>query len=127
MLNNVVLIGRLVDFPELKKTANGVSVSTIRIAVDRRFKGNNGEKITDFLNCVAWRGTADFICKYFKKGDLIALTGEIQTRKYEDKNGNKRTAVEVVINDASFCGGKNDNNADFTVINETDIDDELPF
>ena len=138
MINVAVLTGRLTNFPELKKTKNDVSVTQFNVAVDRCFNNSEGKKITDFITCVAWRETADFICKYFKKGEMIALMGEIQTRKYEDKNGNKRTAFEIVINYATFCGGKGDNSgadaqrsgcfpAPFTVIDETDIDEDLPF
>ena len=106
MINNVTLMGRLTAAPELKQTPNGVNVTTFCIAVDRRFQ-KDGEKQADFINCVAWRNTAEFISKYFGKGDMIAVTGEIQTRKYQDKSGNNRIAVEVVIDNASFCGGKN--------------------
>ncbi len=132
MINNVTLVGRLTKLPELKKTTNGVSVSTFDIAVDRKFKNNDGEKVTDFITCVAWRGTADFICKYFNKGNYIALTGAIQTRKYEDKDGNKRTAFEIIVDNASFCGVKDDGgagseapaNTNYTVVADTD---DLPF
>lgn len=107
MINNVTLMGRLTAAPELKTTQSGTSVTAFCVAVDRRFQQKDGEKQTDFINCVAWRNTADFITRYFSKGDMIAVTGEIQTRKYQDKNGNNRVAVEVVIDNASFCGGKN--------------------
>ena len=131
MLNNVVLMGRLTGDPELKTTQNNISVTTFCIAVDRRFKSNEGAKLTDFINCVAWRNTADFITRYFKKGDMIAVTGEIQTRSYTDKDGNKRTAVEVVIDEASFCGGKSNNTVNNTEpteeYEEIDINDDLPF
>lgn len=106
MINNVVLMGRLTATPELKATPSGVSVISFSIAVDRRYQPKDGERIADFINCVAWRGTAEFIARYFKKGDMIAVTGDIQTRKYKDKDGNNRTAFEVVIAEASFCGGK---------------------
>lgn len=108
MLNNVVLMGRLTAAPNLKTTQSGTSVSSFTIAIDRRFQPKDGEKQTDFINCVAWRQTAEFISRYFDKGDLIAVTGEIQTRKYE-VDGNKRIATEVVVSNASFCGGKNNN------------------
>lgn len=111
MINNVTLMGRLTAAPELKQTPNGVSVTSFCIAVDRRFQ-KDGEKQADFINCVAWRNTAEFITKYFGKGDMIAVTGEIQTRKYKDNGGNNRVAVEVVIDNASFCGGKNGGNSD---------------
>jgi len=111
MTNIVILVGRLTAAPELKTTKSGQSVTAFTIAVDRRFQPKDGEKITDFINCVAWRNTAEFISKYFAKGDPIAITGEIQPRKYQDKNGNNRVAVEVVINDARFVPSKNSGNA----------------
>lgn len=128
MINNVTLLGRLTAAPELKKTTSGTSVTSFCIAVDRRFKHKDGEKQTDFINCVAWRHTAEFITRYFNKGDLIAVTGEIQTRKYQDQNGNKRVACEVVIDNASFCGGKNGGNGDATNAEYEELnDDDLPF
>ena len=110
MINNVVLMGRLTATPVLNQTTGGALVTSFSIAVDRRFKRQGEERQTDFINCVAWQKTAEFISKYFKKGEAIAITGEIQTRKYEDKDtGKPRTATEVIINNASFCGNKNDN------------------
>lgn len=119
MLNNVVLMGRLTAAPELKTTQSGTNVLSLTIAVDRRFQPKEGEKQTDFINCVAWRQTAEFICKYFNKGDMIAVTGEIQTRKYECE-GKNRVATEVVINNATFCGNKNKSN-DGSDNNDPDI------
>ena len=110
MINNVVLMGRLTAIPELKRTQGGTSVTSFSLAVDRNYQKQGEERETDFINCVAWRNTADFVTKWFKKGDMIAVTGEIQTRKYTDKNGNNRVAFEVVISQASFCGGKNTSN-----------------
>lgn len=136
MLNNVVLMGRLTATPELKATPDGTSVISFSIAVDRRFQPKAGEKQTDFINCVAWRNTAEFITRYFKKGDMIAVTGAIQMRKYKDNNGNSRTAFEVVIEQATFCGGKstgdsgnnNANSAPEPAPRYEDItDEELPF
>ncbi|MBQ7799684.1 MAG: single-stranded DNA-binding protein [Oscillospiraceae bacterium] len=149
MINVVVLMGRLVADPELKQTANGASVTSFRIAVDRNFANKEtGERQADFINIVAWRQTADFVCKYFRKGSMIAIEGSLQTRSYEDKDGNKRTAYEVVASNVSFTGSKaesgtapRDNvasfevpatafsagsNGDFEVVNEQD-DDDLPF
>lgn len=131
MINNVTLMGRLTAAPELKTTQSGTSVTAFCIAVDRRFQ-KDGDKQADFINCVAWRNTAEFIARYFGKGDMIAVTGEIQTRKYQDKNGNNRVAVEVIIDNASFCGGKNGEgkgseppaNNGFTELGEND---DLPF
>ena len=92
MINNVTLMGRLTAAPELKQTQSGVPVLSFCIAVDRNFQPKDGEKQADFINLVAWRNTAEFIARYFRKGDMIAVTGEIQTRKYQDKDGNNRTA-----------------------------------
>ena len=109
MLNIAVIMGRLTAAPELRTTPNGVSVTSFSVAVDRSYSSRSGgERQTDFINVVAWRGTAEFICKYFQKGQMIAIDGSIQTRNYEDKQGNKRTAVEVVANNANFCGSKRD-------------------
>ena len=106
MLNNAVIMGRLVADPELRTTGNGNSVTTFTVAVDRRFVRQGEERQTDFIDIVAWRQTADFVCRYFRKGSMIAVQGSIQTRMYEDKNGNKRKAVEIVADNASFCGSK---------------------
>lgn len=107
MLNTAILMGRLTADPELKTTQSGLSVTSFCVAVDRRYQ-KDGEKQADFLNVTAWRQTAEFICKYFKKGQMIAVQGSIQTRNYEDKNGNKRTAVEIVAENVSFCGSKSE-------------------
>lgn len=111
MINNVTLMGRLTAAPELKTTQSGTSVTSFNIAVDRNYQKQGQERVTDFITCVAWRNTAEFITRFFNKGDMIAVTGEIQTRKYTDKNGNNRTAFEIVIGQASFCGGKNNSSA----------------
>lgn len=110
-MNNVSLMGRLTADPELKQTANGIPVLSFSIAVDRSFAARGTERQTDFINIVAWRQTAEFISRYFTKGQMIALKGSIQTRSYEDKQGNKRTAFEVVADKVYFCGGKNDKNS----------------
>ncbi len=112
MLNNVVLIGRLTADPELRQTSSGVEVTSFSIAVDRDYVRQGEERQTDFINCVAWRQNAKFISSYFRKGQMIAVTGSIQTRNYEDKNGNKRVATDVVVNSASFCGSKSEAKAD---------------
>lgn len=109
MINNAVIMGRIVADPELKTTANGTPVTSFTVAVDRRFSKQGEEKQTDFLDIVAWKNTAEFVCKYFAKGSMIAVQGNIQTRTYEDKNGNKRKAVEIVAENVSFCGSKSDN------------------
>ena len=85
---------------------SGTAVCSFRLAVDRNFTSPSGQRSADFIDIVAWRGTAEFVCKYFEKGQLMALSGRIQTRNYEDKNGNKRAAVEVVAENVSFCGAK---------------------
>ena len=108
MLNKVILTGRLTATPELKTTTGGNSVTSFSIAVQRQFKSADGNYQTDFINIVAWRNTAEFITRYFEKGQLIAIVGSIQTRSYEDKNGNKRTAFEVIAREVSFCGSKAD-------------------
>lgn len=104
MLNVVVLMGRLVADPELRHTPNGIATCTFRIAVDRNFVRAGEERKADFIDIVVWRQTAEFVCKYFRKGNLIAVEGSLQTRNYEDKQGNKRTAYEVVANNVSFTG-----------------------
>lgn len=102
MLNVVVLTGRLTTDPELKTTNSGLSVCSFSIAVDRRYKSGE-ERQADFINIVAWRSSAEFVSKYFKKGQAIAIEGSIQTRKYQDKDGNNRTAFEVVANNVQFA------------------------
>lgn len=107
MLNIAVIMGRLTATPELRTTPNGVSVTSFSVAVDRSYSSKGGgERQTDFINVTAWRGTAEFICKYFQKGQMIAINGSIQTRNYEDKQGNRRTAVEIVADNANFCGSR---------------------
>ena len=93
MINNVVLMGRLVATPELRSTGTGVSVASFTIAVDRAYAKQGEQRQADFIDCVAWRNTAEFITRYFQKGSMIAITGNIQTRTYEDKNGIKRTVL----------------------------------
>ncbi len=111
MLNTVILMGRLTADPELRTTSNNLSVLSFSVAVDRSYQAQGQERQADFINCVAWRQNADFISKYFRKGQMIAIEGSIQTRSYEDKNGNKRTAFEVIVNRASFCGSKSESGA----------------
>ncbi len=106
MLNCVTLMGRLVADPELRTTTTGKSVATFRIAVDRSYQRAGEQRQADFITIVAWESTANFISRYFSKGSMIAIQGSIQTRQYEDANGNKRTAFEVVAREVSFCGSK---------------------
>lgn len=105
MLNACILMGRLTADPELRTTQNGKSVTSFSMAVERDFQ-QDGERQADFIDVVAWRGTAEFICKYFRKGRMLAIQGHIQTRTYTDKDGNKRKAVEVVADKVSFTGEK---------------------
>ena len=107
MLNSVIIMGRLTADPELRTTTNGLSVTSFTVAVDRNYKSGD-ERQTDFINCVAWRQTADFVTRFFKKGQMIAVQGSLQVRNYEDKNGNKRTAYDVVADNISFCGSKSE-------------------
>lgn len=108
MLNISILIGRLVADPELKHTPNDIAVTSFSIAVERSYKSGE-ERKADFIDIVAWRATAEFICKYFRKGQMIAIDGSIQTRTYTDKDGKKRKAVEILAANAHFAGGnKND-------------------
>lgn len=106
MLNVVALMGRLVYDPELKTTQNGTNVCSFRIAVDRSFTRQGEERKADFIDVTAWRQTAEFVSKYFQKGSMIAVEGSLQTRQYQDKNGNNRTSTEVLASQVSFCGGK---------------------
>ena len=107
-MNHVVLMGRLVRDPELRHTQSGLPVVSFRIAVDRRFGGKDqgGERQADFIDIVAWRHTAEFVQKYFQKGRLIALNGHLQVREWQDKEGNKRYATEVVAENVYFTGEK---------------------
>ena len=141
MFNLVVLSGRLTADPELKYTPNNVPVCSFTIAVERRYKQGE-ERQADFINIVAWRNTAEFVSKHFSKGSMIGIEGSIQTRKYTDKDGNNRTAFEVIANNVQFIESKrsegnneenvtsqfsnasqNENNG-FTAI---DTGDDLPF
>ncbi len=106
MLNVVALMGRLVYDPELKTTPSGTNVCSFRIACDRNFARQGEQRQADFIDIVAWRQQAEFVSKYFQKGSLIAIEGSLQTRQYQDKNGNNRTSTEVLASQVSFCGGK---------------------
>lgn len=131
MFNFTVFIGRLTADAELKYTTNNIPVTSFSIAVERRYQ-QGGERITDFINCVAWRNTGEFISKYFKKGDPITIQGELQTRKYtETDTGKTRTAYEIIVNEARFVPQKANNNGapasnDFAEFTPTG-DDDLPF
>ena len=145
MINMVALMGILTFEPELKTTPAGVSVIRFQVACDRNFQRAGQERQADFIDCVAWRQTAEFISRYFHKGSMIAVEGTLQTSNYTDKNGNQRKQVEVLANNVSFCGSKNESgtgavaggfnepapsyasadNSDFEEI--VDEDDDLPF
>ena len=114
MLNCAIIMGRLTADPELRTTNNGTSVTSFTVAVDRSFVRAGEDRQTDFINVVAWRQSAEFVSRYFHKGSMIAVQGSIQTRNYEDKNGNKRTAVEIVADRVSFCGSKSESNTGST-------------
>lgn len=101
-MNKVVLIGRLTKDPEIKNTSSQIQFCNFTIAVDRRFKDQSGQRQTDFINCVAWRQTASFICSYFRKGTKIAIVGSIQSRSFDDNNGQRRYVTEVVADEAEF-------------------------
>jgi single-strand DNA-binding protein len=135
--NKVILGGRLTKDVELKQTPNGIKVAQFGIAVNRR---NGNEQVTDFFNVTAWRGTAEFITKFFRKGSSICIVGSIQTRSWTDNEGNKRSVVEIVADEASFVDGKNDNVAadpapsympdaytSAPKLEEITEDDDLPF
>lgn len=138
MLNVACLMGRLVADPELRHTQNDTSVTSFTIAVDRSYVKSGTERQADFIDVVAWRGAAEFVCKYFHKGQLIAIQGAIQTRSYTDKNDNKRKAFEVVADKVSFCGKESQGNNNPYSENKTqekntdgfeeiNTDDDLPF
>lgn len=141
MLNVAVIMGRLVADPELRHTPNDIAVTTFTVAVDRYTKAG-ADKQTDFIDVVAWRNTAEFVCKYFQKGRMIAIHGSIQTRTYTDKEGNKRKAFEIVASDVNFADSKSESkpkpNVDYDEPSEErreisadddlfDNDDTLPF
>lgn len=139
MLNRIVLMGRLTRNPELRSTGNGTAVVSFSVAVDRDFKGQSGEKETDFIDVVAWRNTAEFVSKYFTKGRMAVVEGRLQIRDWKDKDGNNRRSAEVVADNVYFGDSKRDGDAaggsytggqavqsgGFTEIDEDDC--ELPF
>ena len=133
MINNVTLMGRIVCDIDKRVTTSNKEVATFRIAVKRSFSKSDE---SDFITIVCWEGQANFVEKYFHKGDMIAIQGSIRTRSYEDKDGKKRTAFEVVAREVSFCGGKNDNapaqastsvSVAPDVFEEIGANDDLPF
>lgn len=135
--NKVILVGNLVSDPELKTTPSGVNVMRFRIAVGRRFAKADAEIKADFFDIVAWRNTAEFVSKFFKKGSPILVSGSLQNRSWSDSDGNKRYATEVVADEVSFVGSKGDNGQPTANeaptygipdgLEELSNDDELPF
>ncbi len=131
MLNKAIIMGRLCADPEMRHTQNQIPVTSFTIAVNRTMQ----KDITDFIEIVAWRGTAEFICKYMKKGMQIAVSGSIQTRSWRDKEGNNRKSVEVVADEVFFADGKRDESKSYEPANqdvdakfrELDDDEDLPF
>ena len=136
MLNHITIHGRLTQTPDLKTTQSGVSVCNFTVAVDRSYK-NGEEKQTDFFTVVCWRGLADMVAKYCTKGKEILVSGEMQSRKWQDNEGNNRIAWEIVANGVDFCGSKPDNggnsaptfssNNNAPNFEEIKDDDDLPF
>lgn len=106
MLNVIAIMGRLSRDPELRQTTTGKSVASFTIACSRGRKDANGKDLVDWIPVVAWEHTAEFVCKYFEKGSMIAIDGRLQSRTYKDRDGNNRTAIEIVANNANFAGSK---------------------
>lgn len=138
MLNVAVIMGRICNDLELRHTPNDIAVTTFTVAVDRydRYTKAGADKQTDFIDVVAWGNTAEFVCKYFQKGRMIAIHGSIQTRTYTDKEGNKRKAFEIVASDVNFADSKSESkakpNADYDepqgdLFEDVEDDDSLPF
>lgn len=137
-MNKVVIMGRLCADPELRTTPGGKAVTTIRVAVNRRFANEDGTRDADFIDVVCWRQTAEFVAKYFAKGRMIGVVGWLQTRSWTDKDGGKRYATEIVADEVHFCGDKPSEAKDtekettYTPATAGDFeeaadDDELPF
>lgn len=129
MLNKVILMGRFTRDPELRSTPQGVSTCSFSLAVDRSFVKQGEERKADFINCVAWRQTAEFISKYFKKGSMAAIEGSIQTRSWDDQDGKKRYATDVVVSQVYFADSKKDEADAYSMdeIPNMGADDDLPF
>lgn len=130
MLNVAVLMGRLVADPELRFTTSEIPVTSFTLAVDRDYVKPGADRQADFIDIVAWRSTAEFVCKYFTKGQLVAIQGSIQTRSYQDKEGNKRKAFEIVADNVHFADKKKDQSGQAQMPSD-DVaqpsDDDLPF
>lgn len=112
MLNKVIIMGRLTKDPDFKQTQSGIAMCKFSVAVERQFKDKmTGERQTDFLDCTAFRGTAEFVSRYFSKGNMILVEGNIQNNNYTDNNGVKHYSHNIMVENVSFCGGKNESNA----------------
>ncbi len=120
-MNKVILTGRLTADPELRQTQSGIASCRFIVAVNRRFKNDNGEYEADFISCQAWRQTAEFIAKYFSKGSMICVEGSLRTGSYKDKNHSDVThyTTDVLVENVEFCGGKSDNSASGTTARQT--------
>ena len=133
MLNHVTIMGRLTKDVELRRTESGVAVASFTVAVDRDFKGKDGNKETDFFDCVAWRNTGEFVEKYFHKGSMAVVSGRLQKRSWNDKDGNKRSTVEIVADNVYFGDSKTtgNNSGEAEVANKFPVldfgDELLPF
>ena len=129
MLNHIVIMGRLGKDPELRRTQSGVAVATFNVAVDRDFKDKaTGQRATDWITCVAWRSTAEFVEKYFSKGSQVLVAGRLQMRDWTDKDGNKRISAEVQAENVYFAGAKTEGGqraAEFEVMDDDDTN--IPF
>lgn len=124
MINQVFIIGRTTKEPEIRQTQNGVAVATFTIAVDRNFKNQNGEKETDFFSIICWRGLAETVGRYLGKGRLVAVSGRLQNRSYEAKDGTKRYITEIVASEVQFLDrAKDEQQPQWEEVNQ----DELPF
>lgn len=108
MLNHIVVMGRLTRDPELRHTQSGTAVASFSLAVERDFKGQDGEKVTDFFDVTAWRNTAEFVSRYFTKGRMMVVDGRLQSRKWGDRDGNRRTSIEIVADSCYFGDSKKD-------------------
>lgn len=104
MLNHITIMGRMTSDPELRRTPSGLPVTSFSLAVERDSKNQDGGRDVDFIDCVAWRGTAEVICKYFPKGRMAAVAGQLQIRAWTDKQGNQRKSAEVLVHNVYFCG-----------------------
>ena len=135
MLNHITIMGRLTKDPELRRTGSGVAVTSFTVAVDRDFKNNGGERETDFIDCVAWRQTGEFVDEYFSKGRMAVVSGRLQIRSWTDKDGNNRRTAEIVADNVYFGDSKKETSAgNFgttpTPVNNFDLDfgdEALPF